>query len=336
MNTTGLPDLLSAGRLSRDLARVNADFERAAGEVSSGLKSDIVEASGGDPTRLYALERDLTLVERRQTTIGLAAGRAGVSQSALGRVQDSVGAVGVALSAAVARGDESAAAAEAGKARSAFGEAVSALNSRFGDRALFAGAAADGPALASPDVILDEIAALVAAAPDAAGAVAAVDAYFADPAGFGATGYLGSADDAPDAEIADGARVSYALRADRRELTDALAALALGVVGAEGGFGGDGGAARLEVLGVAAGRGIAAGDGVIALRGALGATEERLEEAGVRADAERSLLQRTRSGILARDPFEAATAFKALETQLQSIFSVTARLSSLSLSNFLR
>ena len=39
---------------------------------------------------------------------------------------------------------------------------------------------------------------------------------------------------------------------------------------------------------------------------------------------------------LFRDPFEAATEFAALEAQLQSIFTITARLSSLSLTGFLR
>lgn len=336
MNTTGLPDLLSAGRLSRDLARVNADLERGAAEVSSGLKSDIVEASGGDPTRLYALERDLALAEGRRTGVSLAVNRADVTQSALERLEGAAGATGAALAAAVARGDIGAAELEGANARGAFGDAVAALNSRFGERSLFAGAATDGPALADADAILSEIAALAAAEPDAAGVIAAVDAYFADPAGFGATGYLGSDTDAPEADVGDGRRIGYAIRADRGEIKDTLAALAIGVIGAEGGFAGETRASRLKLLGEAAERGLAAQDEVIRLRSELGGAEARLEAAGVRADAEIGLLERARSDIRKRDSYKAAVEFQALETQLQTIFSVTARLSSLNLTNFLR
>lgn len=336
MNVTGSPDLVSHARTTRNLAQVQQDFTRVSEELTTGEKSDVVAATGGDPAQLYALERNLALNERQGLVIDLAISRSGVTQDVLERVEAASGAVGVRLAAAVSVGDLRGAEIEAGRARGAFDEAVSALNSRFGERSLFSGAATDGSALAPADDILAEIKARVATTTSAADAIAEVEAYFTDPAGFAATGYIGSTTDASAAEVAPGQRVDFALRADQDEIVAALSALAIGVVGAEGGFTGATPAARLEVMDAAATRGLAASEGVVALRGRTGVAEEQLDIAKVRTESERTFLQIARNRVIASDPFEAGVAFKALETQLQTIFSVTARLSSLNLASYLR
>lgn len=335
MYATGTPDLMSTGRAARLLARIEGDFARASEEVSTGRRADPVQASGGDPMRLYALERGLSINETRRLNIGLAAARAGATQTALATVEQATGAVGAALKAAVTIGDLASARLEAANARGGFEQAVAALNSRFGDRTLFAGAATDGAALAGADDILAEIAAWVAPAANATDAIALVEDYFADPAGFAATGYLGSLTDAAEAEIDEGERIGFAIRADRAEIVEALKALALGVVGAEGLYAGATDQNRMAVMGVAADRGLDAIAGVVALRGETGAAEERLEIAGVRAGAERNFLQQSLNGIIAADPYESAIAFNALEAQLEKVLTVTARLSSLSLAKML-
>lgn len=336
MKFIGTPDLVSNGRISRSLAQVRQDMMRASEEVTTGVKADVVEATGRDPARLYAVERDIALNRDRVTSIDLSIGRAGVTQAALERLEAAAGAVGLRLEAAVARGDRASAELEAGKARDAFEEAVSALNSRFGGRSLFAGAATDGAALAPAGDILAEIAARVAPATSAADVFAAVEDYFSDPAGFAATGYLGSTTDAAPAEIAPDQFVDFAIRADRAEIVQTFTALALGVIGAEGGFAGETAAARMEIMGESAKRGLNAGAAVVSLRSDVGVAEERLDLAKVRTESELTFLQIARNGFVAADPFQASVAFTALEGQLQTIFSVTARLSSLNLTNYLR
>ncbi|QIE55389.1 hypothetical protein G5B40_07915 [Pikeienuella piscinae] len=335
MYATGTPDLMSNLRSARLLAQVQTDFARASEEVTTGRKADVIEASGGDPIKLYALERELALNAERAISIDVAIGRIGATQTALERLQNATGTVGVRLAAAVSIGDVASAEQEAGAARGAFEEAVSALNTRFGDRMLFSGAATDGAALAPGDEILAQIAARVAPATDAAGAIAAVDDYFSDPAGFAATGYLGSLTDAAAAEVETGQRVDFALRADREEIVQALTALALGVIGVEGGYPGATNENRMIVMGEAAQRGLSAIDEVVSLRGEIGIAEARLETAKIRISSERTFLQESRNAVIAKDPFEAAVAFTSLETQLETILSVTARLSSLNLTNFL-
>ena len=336
MNPIGVPDLLTNGQTARNVSRVSQDLARVSQELSSGLKSNLVEASGGDPTRLYSLERELRLNEVRQFSVSQAQGRSGVTQAALGQVQATVSEFGPPLLAAVSLNDANTANIIAGGARSAFSEMVSALNSRFGDRSLFAGAGTGAAALADADTILAEVGALVGGAADAAEALTLIDDYFNDPTGFAATGFLGSPIDAPDVRLDDGERISFAVRADAPEIRAALSSLAAVVVGAEGGFADDSKAERQLLLGAAGRRVIAATDQIINLRSGVGVAEERLDEAAVRVEAQESMLQQARSSIIARDPFEAATELTAVETQVQAIFSITARLSGLTLANFLR
>ena len=336
MNFVGVPDLLTAGQSSRTLTRVNQDLARVTQELSSGLRSDLVQASGGDPTRLYSIESELRLSEVRQFAVSQAKGRSAVTQSALERIQATLGDFGAPLLSAVTLNDLQAAETISSSARGAFSEVVSAVNSRFGDRSLFAGAATDGPALADADAILGDVSALIAGAADAGEVLTAIETYFSDPAGFQANGFLGSAVDAPDVELDDGEFVSYAVRADDVEISEVLSTLAIAVIGSEGGFAGENVEERQLLLGAASRRSITASDQIVGLRGELGVAEERFEEASVRLRAEEDMLRQARSSIVARDPFEAAIELSAIETQVQAIFSITARLSTLTLTNFLR
>lgn len=336
MDNLGIPDLLSSLRLQRQAGSVNQDLARAGEELTTGLRSNIGEAVQGNPQKLYAIERDIRLNETYATAITTAASRAEITQSALELVQQNVQEIGADLLTFVERGEISPAEFEASQARSAFESTIAALNNRFGDRSLFAGAAVDGLALAPADQILAEIQALTVAAPDAASAVAAVETYFTDPGRFDATGYLGSTNDAPAVQLAEDERVDYAIRADRDELKEAMKGLALAVIASDPAFFAGSDAARLDVMRTAAETSIAASDGVIRLRSELGFAEARIETATVRNRSEADFLAQARNAIIARDPFEAAAEFSALELQLQSIFSVTARMSQLSLNNFLR
>ncbi len=176
----------------------------------------------------------------------------------------------------------------------------------------------------------------VIAAADTTTALADIDFYFNDPAGgFATTRYLGSANDAPPVEISDDMRLDYAPRADNGALRTMLQGLAIAAVAVEGAFAGD----DQDELALYAGAGqtvLAARQGVIDLRADLGVSEQRLEEAHARGNAETQMLQRAWNDIASRDPYEAASEFEALQGQLEAIYVVTSRLSQLSLVNFLR
>ncbi|MEM0923814.1 MAG: hypothetical protein AAGI13_12270, partial [Pseudomonadota bacterium] len=154
MDPFGIPDALASLRLQRNAGTVSRELARAGEEVATGIRQDIAEAVRANPQRLYAIERDLARNEYYANAITTAASRAELTQTSLALVQENTQEIGVSLLAAVDRGDSFSAAFEASQARSAFESSLAALNARFGERALFAGAAADGPALAEADSIL--------------------------------------------------------------------------------------------------------------------------------------------------------------------------------------
>ena len=335
MENFGVPDLLGSKRLQRSAGQVSVDLARSGEELSTGIVSDIGTAVAGNPQKLYAIERDLKLNETFSINILTAGSRAEITQDALTVVQNNSQDLGVKLLAAVDRQDPFSAEFEAKQARSNLESSISSLNARFADRALFSGAAATGPALATSNEILAEIQALTSGLTSAVDAIAAVETYFTDPTGFDATGYLGSLTDAPEAEISEGERVNFAVRADNDAIKESLKGLVLGVVGSEDGFFAGTDDSRLTILREAGTVSFAATEQVIELRSAVGFAEEKIEDARVRNLAEKTFLEQARLKIIGRDQFEAAAEFSALETQLQSVFQVTARLSQLSITNFL-
>ena len=72
------------------------------------------------------------------------------------------------------------------------------------------------------------------------------------------------------------------------------------------------------------------------LAGRLGLAQARIDQTQTRNSAEESALLLARSDLFAVDPYEAATRMEATQTQLETLYSVTARLSRLSLVDFLR
>jgi flagellar hook-associated protein 3 FlgL len=96
------------------------------------------------------------------------------------------------------------------------------------------------------------------------------------------------------------------------------------------------GAARVQVM-RRAGEVLAEGASSRAhMAGQLGTTEGQIAAASTRNTAEVSALEMARNGLVSIDPYEAATKLEAAQSQLEALYSVTARLSRLSLVDFLR
>ena len=144
--------------------------------------------------------------------------------------------------------------------------------------------------------------------------------------------YRGGQGDAPEVELAADARLSYSVRGDDPKIRDLLFSLARVAVAADEA---DPSAMLADLQSAAEGL-IAAQDGMTELRAEVGQNQARIENAEARAQAERSSFVQARNALVGRDPYEAATRITELETQLQSVYAMTARLSNLSLLNFLR
>lgn len=333
---TGVSNLASHLQMLRTNGQSKQALNIAGQEVATGRKSDLVKATGGEFGPLFAIDRTLSQLDMRAQTIKDASAKAAASQLNMENIQNVLSNYGADLLSAVGIDSQPQAFSIANSARGALDRMVSSLNAQYGGQSLFAGAAVDGPAVIDAATMYADITALTMAAPDSVSAIAAVDYYFFDPGGgFATSGFTGSALNAPGAEIADGEIVDYSIRGDDLSVRQALRNVALAAVAANGDHGGsnfDG----MNMLKEAALGAISTQDGLIDLREGLGHVEEQIDTASARNSAESTTFEINRNAIVAADPYEAATRFQALQGQMESIYTITSRLSSMRLQNYLR
>lgn len=337
MESVSLGNLARLLSLRQDTARVRSDVQGLSQELSSGQKNRAQATASGGFAALPALEAALQRMDGYATVISEMRTSFDVAQQALTGIQ----AVLRDLAPPALLGDNIAQPAlvnsAATNARSGFEVLVSRLNVTAGGQSLFAGTATDAPALASGETMLAEIvAAINAVAPTTAADVeAVVDAWFAPGGGFEVSGYIGSAASQNAVAIADGETVSFPQRADADEFRRALASVAIAAVLDEpvlSGFADE----RAALLQRAGERMLNAEGGVVAVAAGLGAKQAALDSAEARLSAEKLGYDLARSEIVDADPYETATRLKAAEAQLDTIFTITARLSRLSLTEYLR
>ena len=335
MLTQPLPDLAATLRLQSQTASTRTQLQKASQELTTGLTADVVGLTGGDLSPVFALDRDIRATELRIQDLSLAQGRITAAQAALGQVQGSVDTLGLDVEAAIARGEPVSTTEFLDQAAPALSDIVSALNTRFGGRSLFAGAAEDTLPLSGAEPIMADIGAILAAAPDAATAIADIDTYFSAGGGFETMIYQGANSPAAAAALSDGTRITYLPRADDPALRELIQGTAMMAALPAAGFS----ANESEVkafLRDAATRLQSGPDDVVGLRADIGIAEEQIDRALAGASAERGALQIARNDMIGVDQYDAATRLAGLEAQLETLYTVTARLSALRLTNFLR
>ncbi len=213
---------------------------------------------------------------------------------------------------------------------------VTSLNVRYGRHSIFAGAALDQRAVAPTEVIISDISAIVAGAADSTAALVAIDDYFFSPAGgFETNVFLGATQNGPPFRGESGEIIEYAQRADSFGIRNAIRALTIAVIASDAPNFLDT-SDQVDLLREAGNSAIVATGDVTNLRETLGFAEGRIESAEARNRSMSGVFELERSSMISTDPYETATKFEALQIQLQTIYTITARLSNLSLTNYLR
>ena len=329
-----LSDLSQMLQLRRDTVRVRQDLATATQELSSGKYADLGNAVSGNFGPLVAIDRQLSALDGFDTNAKEATLFAEAAQLSLDRVKELGGDVGRRMVGIKPTDMTTLKEMYATEANEAFASSVAALNNTIAGRAIFAGTATDGRALASAEDIMAELRMLVDGETTATGVAGLVETWFDTGGGFEATGYLGSTKDLSGYEVADDHDVEVTVRADDTAIRDQLKGLALAAL-LDGSDITDTG--ELAELANTAGTALLSNDSkMVALQAEVGSAQERLENAVVRNASERSSLKMARSNIVEVDPYKVATDLQNLETQLQTIYTITARLSGLSLTNYLR
>ncbi|MEL7115911.1 MAG: flagellin [Pseudomonadota bacterium] len=336
MTTVGFGDLATSYRSSLQNARIKSDISRLSQELATGQKTDLKTPSGNELVKYASLEASIKTLQAYSFSATQASLIAETAQASLEVVQDLTSSIGPNLIVAGNTGTEPMLTVNAADAKSKFQSVVSALNARIGDRSLFAGDGVSGPALSTADEILANLSSAVAGSASVTDLVNAVDVWF-DTAGggFENTAYLGSTSDLSPFLLGRGETASLDIRADNEGIRETIKGYAMAALVDEGLFAGSQNE-RAQVLRLAGERLIDANDALGDTRARLGLNEAQIDQSRARTASEIAALERTRADLVAVDPYRVATELQAAETQLEMLYTVTARLSRLSLVDFLR
>lgn len=336
MAVNSLGDMAQSFMLRRLTASIKNEANTAAQELTTGHTANIGRKLGGDLTRLTGLEATLSRLKGYRVATDSTAMTANAMQSVFDQLDKLTDGMGPSLLNAANSENPRMLEGLVGDVTERFDAVLFSLNSRIGDKTLFAGITSDGPAVASSNVILSALEAYVASAGAVtAGDIAtAVTAWFEDPAGFATVGYLGNVGTGAIAISAED-RVDLDFTAANPAIRDTLKSLAMVALVGRGTVIPDSNTGE-QLVNIAGNALLQNQFDRTFLAGDLGLAQARIEYAHTRNEAEGTALQLARSNLLAVDPYEAATRMEAAQTQLETLYSVTARLSRLSLLDFLR
>lgn len=326
-------DLARQKLLSRSSMQLNQDISRLTREMSSGQRHDPVMAVGGDAAVLalvdHMIARSDAAINRGKHLQARLQTQGDVLKAASDQVQN--------LADIVMRSElfatDDRLGPIAGQVTQVFESVLGLLNTQVAGRSLFSGTAVDRPALASPKIILDAISTLIP--PDAGfnEVNAIVDDWFAQGGGFDTIGYLGTPTEQHGMAIIDGYRIHLAQNAAEPEIRSLLASLAKGaLMQADNNF--SEGTKRQVLMGIAPGlrASVKEVDGMTEL---IGIAQARVDQALVQATSRKTVAELTRNELQSADPYATATNLQDRIARLDQLLAITARLSRLSLSNYL-
>lgn len=306
-------------------------------ELSSGQVADIGRATGGDFAPLAGIRHELSMLDGFDLAANEAALRSTLIQTSLGQIIESAESLSGDL--LISSNLEQPTAIETAglQARAALEQMVSALNVSGAGQSLFAGAATDQPAIAQAETLLTALRAEVTGLTIATDILAAVDAWFDIPGGgFGTDGYLGADTPVGAVRLSQTQSLSLSVSALDPEIREMLKSVAGAALVADQTLLAGDPVERSAIITASATRVLNAVSQVTGLSGEIGIAQNKIETIQAENAAKRHVLDLAEAEITGADPYETATKLQALETQLQTHYAVTARLSNLSLVDYLR
>ena len=307
-------------------------------EVASGIKSDIPQAVRGDLGQVNMLESRIAALQTYQLNAGQAATRFGAMQDSLELVQSTVSNMGPELLAEASSGSVGNLRVRVTEAARSLDTVIATINTTLEGKHLFSGVRPDTPPLISRDELLAQVTSAIAGTTTADEIIARVEGWFAadqTQPGFVRDAYRGSPQGPSAIPIDDRQEVGSDVNAASSGIKDTIKNLVLITIAADPAQSLSADDLKRVATHAASGM-IEANIGITDLRAGLGVSEQTIARAQVRNGAESTALNIARNDIISADPYETATALKETEANLENIYLLTARLSNMSLANFLK
>ncbi|MEP4195201.1 MAG: flagellin [Aliishimia sp.] len=335
MSFSSLGDMAQAFSLRHRNTLLKTQIQQLNTEIVSGQAADLADHLGGSYAGLTSIERDIRIIRGYEVNISEAKQLTDVMQVRMEQISEIASDFAGDLITATASGDVTTREALAAEAKVHFSTVVDILNSQSAGRSLFSGDTVDQPALTDSDAILAELDNVLIGSNSLVDVETRINLWFADPLGFEATAYTGSDDPIASFKMSENTSVSVDLRANSAEMKNILMSFAKASIVDSGSHGLSSDDQNL-LRQTAAENMMTAQLDLVGQQAHLGLAQEQIAEWGVRTQTERIGLDYAKGALLAVDPYETATALEAAQFQLESLYTVTVRLSQLSLVNFLR
>ncbi|WP_424974811.1 flagellin [Dinoroseobacter sp. S124A] len=336
MISTSIGDLAQTMSNRMQMTRLKSNLGTLTYEMSSGKKEDIASEVRGEFSAVSALEGSLKTLAAYENSVTEGVLLFDTAQASLTLINDLTVEAGPNLILSSEVSDPAMLKAAGEDAEQKLATVVSALNVSVSGRAIFGGAATDGSPLISAEEIMDELTALVAGAPTPADALALVDSWFSDAGGgFETLAYQGSADPMTAIPVGPDERLAQSITAADPAIREVMSSFASAALVARGAFDGDA-QLQADLIGAAGEAMLSSETGLSVIQAELGAQQAFLDGVSGHLDTQKSTYQMALNEIYAADPYEVATQLEAVALQLETMYAVTSRLSSLSMTEYLR
>ena len=316
---------LMTASLGQHISELRTQIGKTSTEATTGRYEDLTLHLSGRIGKAMLGQKALADISTDREVLNLRASRLSLIQTSLGTVQESSSGIAANMLSAIGGEHETDVGIAARDAKAALAASLSSLNARYGDRFLFAGDATSTLPFSDQSALLADIELIADSATDSADFATQLDDYFTSPTGGWLQNiYQGSttASD-PESVTADNDAIKSLIRD--------LAVLAIS--------GPDGPLASLDgykTLVQETSLSLSSSETQITnLRADLGVYEERNAIEQKTLDTEETVLTASFNDLTARDQYEAATELQSLQTTLEASYLITARLSQLSLLNYL-
>lgn len=335
MTFNSVGDLALSFQLRRQNSILKADLNRYSQELSSGVSSDIGGKLGGNYNALAGIERGIKIADSFSVGISEKRLELKVAQQSLNNLS-TLGQISGTLLTVQDATDNTLVKNAGNDALARFVSTIQTLNSQVGGKTIFAGVATDGPAIIDAETILLAIETEIAAsgATTAIAVANVVDNWFDSGGGFDLTGYLGANAATAGIRLSASEVAPSPPTAEDDAIRSFLSAMAKGALLARDTQSlssvEQGKLARMSGESL-----VSADSEIIDLRASIGLSEAQVERASVEVATELQALEIAKSELVSVDPFETAVKFENAQTQLETLYSVTAKLSRLSLANYL-
>lgn len=335
MTISSIGDLAQSLSMRRHNADLRTDFQRLTREIATGQHHDLTEAVQGGFRPLAGLETSLTRLQGYEQASRQAVLLTDGLQAVLEQVNARSSDMAPRLLSSANSGNAELLTASSQAAEVAFEAVISALNTQVAGRTLLSGQSIDTAPLDPADDILAAAKTAVAGLTTASDISAALDTWFGTGGAFELDHYNGAAMPASALTIGEGVTIDEPLTAIDDDIKETLRGFVMATIVSENSNALPA-SERALLAAVSAETLIGASAGLIQQQGRVGTHQSTLETRLTEIGSERHAIEMARSAITAIDPYEAATELQNVESSLELLYTMTARLSRLNLSDFLR